>query len=252
MCEAATVCATDTVFEIGPGTGALTVALLKTGARVVAIETDGRASLILEERFAAEIKNEQFTIVKADIKKVTFFDVGLHDHQFKVVANIPYYLSGLLFRTCLQQSIQPSDLVFLVQKEFAKRASAKNEKGDKTSILSHAVQVYGDTSYVRSVSRGNFTPPPKVDSAVIAVRNITRDNFDAILHENHFFTLLHLGFGRKRKQLLGNLVEILPRNTLLEIFTILLLPTDIRAEDLSLTQWLSLARAIEQNPAAKL
>lgn len=239
MCDAAKLAAGETVVEIGPGTGALTAELLQRGAIVHAIETDARAVEVLHERFADEIMAKKLVILERDVRTLATSELALPDHGFKVVANIPYYLSGQLFRTFLDTPCQPSDLVFLVQREVAERIAREK----KSSLLSLSVATFGTPSYICTVKRGNFTPPPAVDSAIIAVHNIHRDHF-ATLSQEHFFTLLHLGFGQKRKQLLGNLAGQYDRTHLEVVFTQLELPLTIRAEDLTLTTWLALANAL--------
>lgn len=241
MCDAADVSASDTIVEIGPGTGALTSVLLERGARVIALETDPRALAVLADTYATAITANQLKLIQTDVRTLALDTISdLNDHQFKIVANIPYYLSGLLFRSALQAPVQPSTLVYLVQKEVAKRACANISKGEKGSLLSLALQCYGCVEYVRSVPRGHFTPPPKVDSAIVAVRNIDR-LFFAEFSETAFFTLLHLGFAQKRKQLLGNLAVQYERETVSRALSTLGLPPDIRAEDVSLTAWHQLA-----------
>lgn len=243
LCDAANIKPKETVLEIGPGTGALTKELLARGATVIALETDKRALAILEETFAAEIAASQLKLHHEDVRELNLEKLGLKTHQFQVVANIPYYLSGFLFRTLLENVIQPNQLVFLVQKEVAKRATSSHRAGEKESILSLAVQVFGEPTYVRAVSRGHFNPPPKVESAIIAIRNI--HPLPEKAHDrSYFFTLLHTGFGQKRKQLRSNLRAHFDETLLSEVFTKLDLILTVRAEDLSLENWLNLADAL--------
>ena len=239
MCAAAEVSTGDIVLEIGPGTGVLTQEILKRGARVVAVEADIRAIDTLEENFATEILTGQLAVHHMDARQLNFSALGLVDQQFKVVANIPYYISGLLFRQCLESTIQPTDLVFLVQKEVAERIA----RDPKESILSMSVKVFGNPKYIWTVKRGHFTPPPAVDSAVIAVREIGRENL--ILQQITsavFFEILHLAFGNKRKQLLGNLAKDkrFTREQVKQILDDQNIPTDVRAEDLSIDQFLAI------------
>lgn len=249
MCDAADLKAGDTVLEVGPGTGILTREILNRGAQVISLEADTRAILELNNNFAEQIAKERLIVHHTDVRTM---DLGtlpnISNNNFKVVANIPYYLSGMLFRMFLESDIQPTDLVFLVQKEVAKRATSCLKKGDKESLLSLSVQAYGDSEYVRSVGRGHFVPPPKVDSGIVAIHNISKDNFSSV-DEKLFFTLLHLGFGQKRKQLLGNLASEYNRDKLSTIFKELEISETIRAEDLDLKNWLSLTKALEElNP----
>ena len=244
LCDAGEVGGGDLVLEIGPGTGALTRELLSRGAKVLALEADRRAIEVLGSTFAGEIAEGQLTIVHTDARQLDLKSLGLRDHAFKVVANIPYYLTGQLFRSFLEGPVQPARLVFLVQKEVAKRATESVAKGGKESLLSLSLQAFGQPIYVREVGKGHFTPMPKVDSAIIAVTQVSRERFETI-SSKEFFEILHLGFGSKRKQLIGNLAAAFERSELLRIFENLGLRADIRAEDVPLDQWLALAEALK-------
>jgi 16S rRNA (adenine1518-N6/adenine1519-N6)-dimethyltransferase len=245
LCAAGDVTTGDVVVEIGPGTGALTSALLAHEATVHAIETDTRAIAVLCETFAAAVDSEQLVVHHLDARTLTLSDLPLTDHQFKVVANIPYYLSGHLLRVCLEHPVQPSDLIFLVQKEVAKRAAAPlpPHPGAKGSLLALSLQVYGDVAIDRAVSRGHFTPPPQVDSAILAVRNISRAAFSNVA-EADFFVTIRAGFGKKRKQLGHNLREAFGAERATAALTAAALPATIRAEDVALAEWLQLAHAL--------
>lgn len=239
MADAGEVGEGDVVLEIGPGTGALTRELLERGARVVALEADARAIAELEREFTAQIQDKKLILVHGDVRKVGFGELGLKDRKYKVVANIPYYLSGLLFRTFLDSKIQPKTLVFLVQREVAERIA----RDSKESLLSLSVKVFGDPRYVETVKPGNFTPPPKVDSAIIAITDISKKRLGKVGSED-FFTLIHEGFKSKRKQLIGNLSGKWDRDQLTHTFSTLGIPPTARGEDLPLTVWLSLARLL--------
>ncbi len=245
MCDAATIKPGEVVLEVGPGTGILTKEILARGAKVVALEADQRAIEELQKTFPSEITSKNLVIYHSDVRELKLEEVNeISDHSYKVVANIPYYLSGMLFRMFLESTVQPTDLVFLVQKEVAKRASGSLAKGEKESLLSLSVQAYGEGRFVKAVGRGPFFPPPAVDSGIIAITNINRDNFKE-LDEKFFFSTLHLGFAQKRKQLLGNLAKNYDRQRLFELFSELELREDIRAEDVPLEKWLELATKLQ-------
>jgi 16S rRNA (adenine1518-N6/adenine1519-N6)-dimethyltransferase len=244
LVAAGEVTAADTVLEIGPGTGALTKILLKNGARVIALEADSRAMTILEALFENEIKTGQLRLIHGDARELSIASIGLSHQQFKVVANIPYYLSGFLLRTLLENPIQPSKLVFLMQKEVVTRIA----RDTKESILSLSVKAFGVPKYVKTVTRGHFNPPPKVDSAILQINDISLSNFSDNNEQNLYFELLHLGFGQKRKQMLSNFAHDYDRTTLEGIFTELGLKLDIRAETVSLSSWLSLTKKLSSVP----
>ena len=235
LCAAANLVPGEVVVEIGPGTGALTRCLLKHGVVVIAVETDPRAIAVLEETFAEEIMAQKLVISAQDARTLDLTTLGITDHGYKVVANIPYYLSGYLFRSFLESDRQPTDLVFLVQKEVAERIT----RDPKSSLLSLSVAAFGTPTYICTVKRGHFTPPPQVDSAIIAIHSINRDHFSTFSPQ-YFFMLLHLGFGQKRKQLLGNLAAHFERPYLEAVFLRLGLALTVRAEDLTLHVWLRL------------
>lgn len=234
----------DTILEIGPGTGALTKSLLATGATVVAIEADERAVTILTTTFPAEIAAKKLQLHHLDARTLDPESLGLTHGSFKVVANIPYYLSGFLLRTLLEGKAQPNTLVFLMQKEVVNRIA----RDSKESILSLSVKAFGEPKYIKTVTRGHFNPPPKVDSAILQITSISRNNFTDVSEPAIFFNLLHLGFGQKRKQLLSNFAQIYAREMLTELFTTLTIPLDARAETIPLATWLDLTHHLKIAP----
>jgi len=236
MCDAGTVSADDTVIEIGPGTGALTKVLLERSARVIAIETDNRAIAVLTDTFAEQIATGQLTIVAADIRTTDMAHIVAPLTSYKVIANIPYYLSGFLLRTILELPKPPKTLVFLMQKEVVHRIC----RDQKASLLSLSVRVYGEPVYVKTISKGHFSPPPNVDSAILLVRNISHKNLKTAVEREHFFSLLHRGLGSKRKQLQGLLRNHYDEVVITNAFQTLHLKPDIRGEDMSLETWLQL------------
>ncbi len=239
MVETGAVATTDTVLEIGPGTGMLTKALLKAGATVIAVEADTRALSELERIFAAEINSGQLTLHHGDARELTPKVLGLKDRQFKVIANIPYYLSGFLLRTLLESQVQPKTLVFLIQKELAERIA----RSKKESLLSLSIKVFGQPKYVKTISRGHFQPSPKVDSAILLISEINQDHFKNV-STDYFFKLLHLGLGNKRKQLLSNLSKTYNRGVLESIFKKLKISLTVRGEDVTLEKWLELNQSL--------
>ena len=242
MCDAADVVPGDLVLEIGPGTGVLTREILKRGAKVIAVEADLRAIDLLNEEFSKEITAGDLTIHHQDARELSSEALGLKAGEFKVVANIPYYISGLLFRKVLDADVRPNTLVFLIQKEVAERIA----RDKKESLLSLSIKIFGNPTYICTVKRGHFTPPPKVDSAVVAVTNIRKDKTNSL--DKLFFKLIHLGFAQKRKQLLGNLSVVYKRDELTEVFDNLNISTNIRAEDVDLSTWLKLANELALLP----
>ena len=234
-----------TVLEIGPGTGILTEGLLHADAHVIALEADERAIKVLRERFSEALASGALALHHTDVRDSAPADFVPKKQPYSIVANIPYYLSGMLLRASLENPHQPKRIVFLVHKEVAARACARGEA--KETLLSLSIKAYGNPRYVATVSRGNFAPAPSVDSAILAIDDISRARFRARgtqLNEHWFFTVLHAGFASRRKQLLGNLTTLCSREILFQKFALLDISPTIRGEDLSIDAWCALASAL--------
>lgn len=230
LVKAGEISPSDSILEIGPGRGFLTRALLETGASVTALEKDGDLIPLLEEQFS---NCANFTLVEGDALTYDPEKPG-----YKLIANIPYYITGAILERYLSHPNQPSTMVVLVQKEVAERVCARD---GKESILSLSVKAYGDPKLIYNVSRGSFNPAPTVDSAVLQIKNISRHNFKNQYHEQLFFKAVKHGFAHKRKYLLSNLREAFPSVDLLSIFSALSISEKVRAEDVPLATWLALS-----------
>lgn len=228
----------DTILEIGPGKGFLTRELLSTGAHIIAIEKDDRLIPLLSEKFAPEIQEGRFSLIHGDVLELLGEETLKLPPHYKLVANIPYYITGLILRTFLERSVKPERMVLMVQKEVAERITARD---GKESILSIAVKAYGVPHLVKKVPARYFTPAPKVDSAVISITNISGKHFSSKAHEERFFEIMKAGFAHKRKQLAGNLREIFGEHTHEKLAHASIAP-EARSEDMSLEQWLNLSR----------
>lgn len=229
----------DTILEIGPGKGALTRELLQTGAHVIAIEKDTELVNFLQKEFSQEIAGGLLHLVSGDIRSITPNTLGLRNGRYIVAANIPYYITGEIMRLFLTASVQPRTMALLVQKEVAQRVISKRE-----SILSLSVKVYGVPHIAAKVTRGNFSPPPSVDSAILIIERISRDFFSKI-DEKDFFRLVRAGFSSKRKLLASNLANTEhSKDAVLSAFAKNNIPEKTRAEELSLETWLKLVATL--------
>ncbi len=244
MIDAVAVLPGETVLEIGPGRGALTGPILETGARVVAIEKDPEMIHLLEEKFSTEIAGGQLVIIEGDVLQDSLSDHGLVHQEYSVIANIPYYITGAIIRMLLESDSHPRAISLLVQKEVAERITGRETKKQKESILSLSVKAYGTAQYVMSVGAKSFSPPPKVDSAIIAIRDISKEQFvQSGVSENQFFSLVKQGFAQKRKTLLNNLKQAGYDTEPIKAFlSEQNLDSRIRAEDLQIDHWFWLAK----------
>jgi len=237
----------ETVLEIGPGMGALTEKLLATGCQVLAIEKDDELFELLRQKYEKEISSGQLNLIHDDILNLQLTTYNLQLGRYKLISNIPYNLTGVIIKKFLETDSQPEKIVLLVQKEVAERIVskphfAKASRG-KESILSISVKVYGTPKYIETVKAGSFVPMPQVDSAIIAIENISKEFFKSFT-EKDFFNIVRAGFKSKRKKLSSNLSTIFPKERVEEAFEKLNLDKNLRAEDVHLNIWQKLAKIL--------
>ncbi|HTH93575.1 MAG TPA: 16S rRNA (adenine(1518)-N(6)/adenine(1519)-N(6))-dimethyltransferase RsmA [Candidatus Paceibacterota bacterium] len=241
ICQAGDIRNSDTILEIGPGTGVLTEGLLARAGKVIAVEKDTELIPLLEEKFSDELSSKKLTILQEDILN---FDPSSRRSSllgYKVVANIPYYITGAIIEKFLSTENQPERMVLLIQKEVAERIVARD---NKESILSIAVKAYGAPKIIAKVPAGAFNPPPKVDSAILSIENISRDFFTST-DETLFFKVMKGVFGKKRKQIGGTLAEILGNKDMARSdLAGAGIDPKTRPEDINLETWKKLTQAI--------
>jgi|SRR3989344_716771 len=235
--ESANLNDNDVVLEVGPGLGVLTKELAFRVKKVVAVEKDRVMVEILKETLS-NYKNIE--IIQDDILKFDFTKYGLKNKEYKVVANIPYYLTSPLIRKLLENENAPSDITLLVQKEVAQRICSDPPD---MSLLSVSVQIYARPQIVSYVSKEYFVPKPKVDSAIL---KITPENYIkkyGQIDMNLFFKIVKAGFSQKRKQIRNNLSSLINDKNQLDMW---LSKNKInpkqRAETLSINDWVNLTK----------
>jgi 16S rRNA (adenine1518-N6/adenine1519-N6)-dimethyltransferase len=234
--SAAELSPNDTVLEIGPGTGNLTKLLSQRAGKIIAIEKDRR---LIED---LKIKFPNVKVIEEDILEFNPKEHGLKEGAYKIAANIPYYITSSLLRTIFEKWPKPKLIILTVQREVAKRIVANPPD---MSLLALSVQFYSSPEIIGYVSRGSFRPMPKVDSAII---KITPHNKPPATDPEMFFRLARAGFSEKRKQLVNNLVKNfgMMREDLLKILEKGGIKPDIRAENLSLNQWIELSKLMKK------
>ncbi len=249
--EAGEITQNDIILEIGPGKGALTEKLLEKAGKVIAIEKDRDLIQVLQEKFQKEIKNKRFFLIENDILEFNPRDaLGL---GYKIIANIPYNITGAILKKFLTEENQPERMVLMVQNEVAQRIVARD---GKESILSVSVKAYGEPKIVMKVAKRYFSPAPKVDSAVILIKNISRKLFiENNIDENLFWEVIHAGFAHKRKMLISNLKDFYNKQNRErgltenkkqwdEIFKKNNLNEKARAEELNISDWIKILKDI--------
>lgn len=237
--EAAEVVSGDRVLEIGPGIGTLTQGLAEAGAVVTAVELDKKLPAVLAETLAGY---EQVRIVSGDILKIDIRAL-MGDEPFKVVANLPYYITTPILMALLEQRLPVSSIVTMVQKEVAERMTAQ-PGGKEYGSLSVAVQYYTEPSIVLDVPPRSFLPAPEVDSVVIACRVRTQPAV-TVKDERLFFRLVRAAFGQRRKTLANALKTLgMERERLAQAMEAAAIDPGRRGETLSLAEFASLSEQL--------
>lgn len=234
--DAAELTHEDKVIEVGPGMGVMTRELCKRAGEVVAIEFDKAMIAIVK---TACIKSNNLKVENVDVLKFDTSGIG----RYKVVANLPYYITSAVLRLFLEATNKPEEMVILVQREVAERICAKPSR---MSILAVSVQFYGNPQIVDIVPRKAFFPAPKVDSAILKVKVYKKPLFD--VNSQLFFRIVKAGFGEKRKQLINSISGGLGLNR--ETTEALLKEAGIsvisRAESLAMIDWYNLYNAYQK------
>ena len=227
----------DFVIEIGPGEGILTEELSKRAGKVAAVEIDSELCSLLRNKFSNK-KNVE--IVEGDILRINIKELIGSQKKYKVIGNIPYYITSPIIRLFLEVEFPPKEMILMVQKEMAERIV---EKPGKMSILAVSVQYYAKPELLFKVSRQAFEPMPEVDSAVIRLTyNLqpTTYNRDEV---KRFFQVVRAGFSAKRKMLINNLsgsFHLDKKETEEKLKKAGINPT-ARAQELSIADWKKMA-----------
>ncbi len=235
MMEAVDLKQTDNVLEVGPGHGSLTKLLVKNANTVTTVEVDRE----LINKLKKEIKADNLTIIDSDILK---FNLDSLPKDYKVIANIPYYLTSKLFRVLSESDNPFSKAAILVQKEVAQRVDAGP---GSMSLLSVSVQYYNHVSLGLIVPALLFDPPPKVDSQVVILARRQTDLFPD-LDKKTFFKVVKAGFGQRRKKLSNSISAGLSikKNQAETILESVGINAQTRAQELTLENWHDLTVAL--------
>lgn len=234
----------DTVLEIGPGLGTLTLELAKKAKKVIAVEKDQKMVGILKETLKAF---ENVEVIQNDILKIEEKNL-LSLENYKIVANLPFYLTAPVIRKFLESKNQPKEMILLVQKEVGQRICAKPPD---MNLLAVSAQIYAEVKIINYVSKKSFWPQPKVDSAIIKIVPFeikTCNHRISLRKRNLFFKIVKAGFSQPRKQLINNLSNGLKIDKIKTEKWLLknnIQPTQ-RAETLNVKDWIKLSKTFKE------
>jgi 16S rRNA (adenine1518-N6/adenine1519-N6)-dimethyltransferase len=240
MIAAAQAQKTDTIVEVGPGFGVLTLALAPQVKKVLAFEIEKK----IEGYW--DIRQKEYSNVEVVWGNVLYQmqqEVDSIPNEYKVIANVPYQITSQIFRLFLEEvPVRPTCIVTMVQKEVAERMCAK--RGDM-SLLAVSVQYYGTPKIVTKVSRGNFWPMPKVDSAVISIE-VNQSHVWTKEQDVWFFNVVHAAFAHKRKQAWRNMSDELhiEKSVVQDVLKTVVGNEQVRAQDVTVGEWLLIAQEL--------
>ena len=228
------------VLEIGPGIGTITYEMAKVAKKVVAIEIDQTLIPILEENLGefenTKVINED--ILKVDLKKLV--EEEFNGESFKVVSNLPYYITTPIIEMLITTGIACDDMTIMVQKEVAERMVA-SESDKEYSSLSVFIKFYTDAKVVINLPKSVFMPQPKIDSTIL---NLKLRLYDDKVNQDMLFKLVRAGFNKRRKTILNSLSDVVAKDDLKLAFEKLNLAENLRAENLSLDDYINLANEL--------
>jgi 16S rRNA (adenine1518-N6/adenine1519-N6)-dimethyltransferase len=240
IAAAAELTPTDTVIEVGPGLGILTETLAEQAGKVIAVELDNNLAEILKTNFP---DSDKVTVINGDILKINPADILGKQTEYKVVANLPYYITSAVIRHFLEAPVKPETLVLMVQKEVAQQITAK---AGEMSLLSVSVQLYGKPAIVSKVAAGCFYPAPNVDSAILKIAVYAEPK---IRPEDitGFFDIVRAGFSANRKQLPNSLANglKLAKTDIIPLLEQAGIDPKRRAETLTIEEWEKLHRVFK-------
>lgn len=238
--EVSQVSSDDEVLEIGPGEGALTELLLQRAKKVNCVEIDTDLEKILRKKFD---NNPKFNLHMGDILEADLREII--EANTKVVANIPYYITSPIINKLIEHRDLIDEVYLMVQKEVGERVCATS--GKERSVLTLAVEYFGEAEYLFTIPKEFFTPVPKIDSGFIGIKFYKDRRFESIIDENLFFKYVKGAFSNKRKNIVNNLATLgISKDKIQGVLTELGISFNERAENLSIEQFIELAKLLEE------
>lgn len=228
------------VLEIGPGIGTITYEMAKLAKKVVAIEIDQSLIPILDENLEefdnAKVINQD--ILKTDLKKLV--EEEFNGESFKVVSNLPYYITTPIIEMLITTGLPCENMTIMVQKEVAERMVA-DEKSKDYSSLSVFIKFYTEAEVITNLPKSVFMPQPKIDSTIL---NLNLRIYDENVNQDLLFKLVRAGFNKRRKTILNSMSDVIEKDKLKEAFAKVKLAENLRAENLSLDDFIKLSNEL--------
>lgn len=228
------------VLEIGPGIGTITYEMAKLAKKVVAIEIDQSLIPILDENLEefdnAKVINQD--ILKTDLKKLV--EEEFNGESFKVVSNLPYYITTPIIEMLITTGLPCENMTIMVQKEVAERMVA-DEKSKDYSSLSVFIKFYTEAKLITNLPKSVFMPQPKIDSTIL---NLKLRIYDENVNQDLLFKLVRAGFNKRRKTILNSMSDVIEKDKLKEAFAKVKLAENLRAENLSLDDFIKLSNEL--------
>lgn len=227
----------ENVLEIGPGIGTITYEMAKTAKKVLAVEIDENLIPILQQNLEefSNVKVINQDILKVDLKKL--IEEEFSNQSFKVVSNLPYYITTPIIELLITSNFPCQDMTIMVQKEVAQRMVASANDKDYSS-LSVFVKFYSDAKILVNLPKTVFMPQPKIDSSIL---NLKLRIYDEKVNQKKLFNLVRAGFNKRRKTILNSLSDVASKEDLKIAFEKTGLRENLRAENLSLDDFIKLA-----------
>ena len=228
------------VLEIGPGIGTITYEMAKIAKKVVAIEIDQTLIPILEENLS-EFENAK--VIKQDILKTDLkglVDNEFNGESFKVVSNLPYYITTPIIEMLITTGLPCDDMTIMVQKEVAERMVA-SESDKEYSSLSMFIKFYTEAKVIANLPKSVFIPQPKIDSTIL---NLKLRIYDENVNQELLFKLIRAGFNKRRKTILNSMSDVVEKDKLKEAFAKVDLKENLRAENLSIDDFINLTNEL--------
>lgn len=228
------------VLEIGPGIGTITYEMAKIAKKVVAIEIDQTLIPILEENLS-EFENAKVIkqdILKTDLKRLV--DNEFNGESFKVVSNLPYYITTPIIEMLITTGLPCDDMTIMVQKEVAERMVA-SESDKEYSSLSVFIKFYTEAKVIANLPKSVFIPQPKIDSTIL---NLKLRIYDENVNQDLLFKLIRAGFNKRRKTILNSMSDVVEKDKLKEAFAKVDLKENLRAENLSIYDFINLTNEL--------